>query len=92
MAFKKHPLQSRIQVEPKVAADEICELYKQAKCSRKVVAKKLKVSAGTLIRWINALDEAGTNLTRRLDKIKGQAYREGWHHGDIGGRPASASR
>jgi len=92
MAFRKHPLQSKIQVDPKGASEEICELYKRAKCSRKVVAGKLEVSPGTLIRWIKALDDAGMNLTKRLEKIKGQAYREGWHHADTGGRPATAHR
>lgn len=93
MAYQQHPMQARIQLDPKGAAEEIADLYRAEKCHQRNVAARLSISVGTLIRYIHKLDIAlrtPTNkepFTGRLARIKASALKEGWHHHELGGRP-----
>jgi hypothetical protein len=98
MAYRKHKLLSLIEADPRAAAEQIAEAFREAKCSRKDTAIRLELAYNTLTRYVTALDRALATreqrkpLTKRLEKIKASAIREGWHHeqNKQGGRPAEA--
>jgi hypothetical protein len=91
MAFQKHKLAALIDFDATAAADEIASKYRDAQASQKGAAELLECSEPTLIRWIRRLDvKLGKNkMTKRLEAIKAQALKEGWHHARnrMGGRP-----
>ena len=96
MGFVSHELTHRIELEPEKAAGVMLAAYQKAKCKARDAATLLGVTERTWIRWVQRLDEAlqkskKGGMSERMGKLKERAYREGWHHKDVGGRPRTAT-
>lgn len=98
MAYVEHRMTMLIKLDPKKASDEMADAYRAAGCNAKMAAEKLGAREETWCRWVKRLDAALAGLdgqrrmdrmSRRLQTIKDQAKREGWHHTENthGGRP-----
>jgi hypothetical protein len=90
MPFVDHEMTHLLRTDPVKASARIVDAYRRAKCLQKGAAKILGTTAETLIRWIRALDgPSGGKLRARLDRLKAEAKRQGWHHDrdKLGGRP-----
>lgn len=87
MPYKKQPFSAKIDIDPKGAADELVGLYERSRANQKTVATKLKCGENTLNRWIKRLELAGTNVVRRLDRVKAKAAKDG-----VSTRPAQGWR
>lgn len=100
VAYQRHAMTARIEVEPAKVALEILKAYRDAACSQKAAAEALGTREETLIRWIRRVDAKlgedasfkGRTLRERLASVKVEAKKDGWHH-DLntrGGRPKAA--
>lgn len=77
MPYQKHPMFAKVETDPKAAANEIVALYARKKASQQAVAKALGCAERTIIRWIKALEEKGTNIVQRLEREKERAEKAG---------------
>jgi hypothetical protein len=78
MAYKTHPMAAEIARNPKGAADEVVALYDRCRASKKLLAAKLGIDErNTLNRWIKKLQAAGTDIVRRMDRVKERAAKAG---------------
>jgi transposase-like protein len=77
MAFKKNAFSARVVDDPKRAAAEIVAMYERLGASQKRVAEKLDVSENTLLRWIRALEVAGTGLVTKIERVRKRSRQAG---------------
>jgi transposase-like protein len=77
MAYRKNTMNSKIESDPKGAANDLVALYIQCDASQKQLAERLGCAEQTVGRWIKKLEEAGTGVVRRMDRAREQAARKG---------------
>jgi hypothetical protein len=80
--FRQINLSHLIYTDPAALAEMIVREFKSSKCLRLKTAEKLGIDKRTLARYIDKLE-----LEPKLAEIETKALRDGWHHGNFGGRP-----
>jgi hypothetical protein len=87
MPYRKPHLTPFVTTDPEKVRRLIRAAMKDAKCKRSDAARILDASAATLANWIDILD-----MEDELQRLEIQAKKEGWHHGDVGGRPKGSTK
>jgi hypothetical protein len=82
MPYRKPTLSPIVLVDPEKARRLIRKAFRDALCKRGEACKALDCSTSTLQGWIRQL-----GMEQELLDLEETAKKEGWHHGDVGGRP-----
>lgn len=82
-----HELTAMIRINPAGARTKILDALREAGMHKGRAATALECRHQTLTQWIERLE-----LGAEVEKMTARALKDGWHHGNVGGRPRDSAR